>query len=177
MIKICKNCKIEKEIKNGLLCNKCIYNKRKEYSKNYYKINKDSIIEKRNIYIEDNKDKIQQIRDKYYCSEHGKKYYFNYNRTKRKYLKKEGYIYIIINPAWSEYIKLGRSENSDIRLYNYQTYSPLRDYEIYYNKYVTDLIIIERYFNDNIEKSYNKNEWFKIDKDEAILIIESLINL
>jgi len=84
-----------------------------------------------------------------------------------------GYIYIIINPTWTDYIKLGRTKNLNKRLNDYQISSPFRDYQMYYSSYTNDLGIIENYFRTNIEGNF---EWFKIDKDEAKNIIIKLIS-
>lgn len=84
----------------------------------------------------------------------------------------EMYIYIVINDAWKDYIKLGRSVDYEHRLGQYQTYSPHKDYKMYFNKVVKDVGIIEGYFNKNFSHS---NEWFLVDKDEAVGIIKKLI--
>jgi hypothetical protein len=42
----------------------------------------------------------------------------------------EGFIYIISNPAWSGWYKVGMSHNPKKRLGAYQTYSPYRDYKL-----------------------------------------------
>jgi len=42
--------------------------------------------------------------------------------------KKNGYIYIISNPAWKGYYKIGRTVDIHSRMGSYQTSSPHRDY-------------------------------------------------
>lgn len=83
---------------------------------------------------------------------------------------KKGYIYIITNKAWPEYVKIGRTYNTKNRLKSYQTSSLFRDYEIYYRVYTENICLIENIFI----KLYGKNngEWYKIDKDEAKSIID-----
>jgi len=98
-----------------------------------------------------------------------------YRRSLKKSLPKPCYIYLIINPAWPDYVKLGRSKDLDNRLIGYQVGSPFRDYSIYYSKYINDVEVVEDYFTQNLNPTCVKNEWFKIDKDEAVKIIESLI--
>jgi hypothetical protein len=93
------------------------------------------------------------------------------NKKEITKIKIPNFIYIIINKAWQDYIKLGRSNDVNNRLIQYQTGSPFRDYEIFYCKYVNDVTIIENYFSNNIEGSH---EWFKIDKYLAVDIIEKL---
>jgi len=42
----------------------------------------------------------------------------------------EGYVYIIQNPAWPDWKKIGMTDDLDKRLKQYQTSAPMRDYEI-----------------------------------------------
>lgn len=43
---------------------------------------------------------------------------------------KEGFAYIISNPAWPNHYKVGMSKHVKKRLNTYQTYSPFRDYKV-----------------------------------------------
>ena len=43
---------------------------------------------------------------------------------------KEGYVYVITNPAWSDWVKIGMAIDAEDRLNGYQTSSPMRDYEL-----------------------------------------------
>lgn len=43
---------------------------------------------------------------------------------------KEGLIYIITNPSWKDYFKVGMTIDLDGRLKSYQTYSPHKDYKV-----------------------------------------------
>jgi hypothetical protein len=83
------------------------------------------------------------------------------------------FIYIVTNPAWINYVKIGRTYDIKRRLEIYQTHSPLRDYEAYYLKKVSNIRDLERYFKSNF-KSTGNGEWVEIDKDEAVKIIETL---
>ena len=47
----------------------------------------------------------------------------------------EGYVYVITNKAWPEWVKIGRAIDANDRLRSYQTNSPLRDYWIVYSQY------------------------------------------
>jgi len=42
---------------------------------------------------------------------------------------KEGYVYVITNPAWPDWVKIGMAIDAEDRLNGYQTSSPMRDYE------------------------------------------------
>lgn len=43
---------------------------------------------------------------------------------------KEGFVYVISNPTWPGFYKIGMSTNPKRRLAQYQTYSPHRDYKL-----------------------------------------------
>jgi len=85
---------------------------------------------------------------------------------------KEGEVYAITNPAWPEWIKIGKAVRADDRLNGYQTSSPHRDYEILArisvdNRHEKELEMHKR-FEDNA--SDRKGEWFKTDESTAILL-------
>ena len=84
------------------------------------------------------------------------------------------FIYIIKNPAWAGYLKIGRASNLDNRLRSYQTSSPHRDYEIVYSKKIKNPYLIEKHFELNYVKT--KNEWIFEKTDVAIKIINDLIS-
>lgn len=45
-----------------------------------------------------------------------------------------GHVYIISNPAWESWYKVGKAVDAEDRLRGYQTSSPMRDYELLYSK-------------------------------------------
>ena len=65
MVRFCKICNIEKEIKSGKICNKCKSIKYKENTKKYYLDNKDNIKNKIKEYKLNNKDYIKQYNISY----------------------------------------------------------------------------------------------------------------
>lgn len=78
---------------------------------------------------------------------------------------KEGYVYIITNPAFPGYFKIGSALDVKKRLAQYQTYCPKRDFEmpVYY------------FSNDRYaeEKEYHKQlkcvgEWYEGDVNSLI---------
>lgn len=85
-----------------------------------------------------------------------------------------GYVYVIINPAWSDWCKVGITTGSvEIRLLPYQTCSPFRDYEIYYTKLFNNIYDKERDIHQALEdKGYiRRYEWFNITPEEVIKYI------
>lgn len=94
----------------------------------------------------------------------------NYNESK------EGYVYIIANPAWPDWVKIGMAVDVEDRLKGYQTGSPMRDYELVYKVKTEDRRNAEREAHRQALKmcSDQKNEWFKISIIEAITILDNL---
>jgi hypothetical protein len=89
---------------------------------------------------------------------------------------KEGYVYIITNKAWPDWVKIGMAIDAEDRCNGYQTSSPFRDY------------VLEHYVPSNnrrkAEKEAHKkakklasdvsNEWFKLDVETAKQILDNL---
>ena len=84
-----------------------------------------------------------------------------------------GEIYLIVNPAWPEWVKVGKAAIATDRLGGYQTSSPLRDYALLTSISVDNMHEEERRFlqlfsNEGYEC---RGEWFKIDKEKAIELL------
>ena len=84
----------------------------------------------------------------------------------------EGEVYVIVNPAFMGWVKIGKAVNADDRCNKYQTSSPFRDYEIIArigtdNRHEKEGEM-HRIFEHFAEE--RKGEWFKIDKVTAIKI-------
>jgi len=88
---------------------------------------------------------------------------------------KEGYVYIITNPAWSGWVKIGMAIDADDRCNGYQTSSPFRDY-------VLEHIIVtknRRKTEAEAHKAASKlatsrnGEWFKLGVEEAKKVLDS----
>ena len=91
-----------------------------------------------------------------------------------------GYLYIISNPAFPEYLKIGITENIKDRLNTYQTSSPHRNYQVEYYilhpKYkVAEKKIKEmmHYFSTD---SIQKGEWFRISLPIAITRLQESLD-
>ena len=90
--------------------------------------------------------------------------------NKNKGTNKKLYIYIISNPTWPNWYKIGITSDPYRRLSSYQTASPYRDYEIVYSRKTTKAKEIESYL---INQS-NNHQWINQDIDLIIKIIETL---
>ena len=93
-----------------------------------------------------------------------------YNKTT------EGYVYIINNPCWDGWIKIGMAIDAEDRCNNYQTSSPYRDYNLYYKRFFEDRKMAEKTAHSIVSKISTKRngEWFKINKNDAKGIINAI---
>ena len=74
----------------------------------------------------------------------------------------EGQVYVITNPHFAEWVKVGMAIDSEDRLNGYQTSSPFRDYMLFSFVDVNDRRRAESAAHAELEKLYErKGEWFK----------------
>jgi hypothetical protein len=86
---------------------------------------------------------------------------------------KEGEVYVIVNPAFTDWVKVGKAVDSDDRCKGYQTSSPFRDYKVIarlstenrHEKEAEMHKVFEHFAEERL------GEWFKIDKVTAIKIM------
>ena len=105
-----------------------------------------------------------------YCNECTKQIHKESNI--KKYIKRpyNGYIYIITNPAWNNWVKIGRALDIDARIGCYNTSSPYRDYKVVYYTKINNPNMMENFLYDKYGKK--NNEWFNISVENAIKTIE-----
>ena len=88
----------------------------------------------------------------------------------------QGQVYIITNPAWEGWVKVGMAVDANDRAGGYQTCSPYRDYEIAYVVDTEDRRATEaeahRRLGDVFEQ---RNEWFKCDVEIAKRWVDSVL--
>ncbi|ASF00076.1 hypothetical protein [uncultured virus] len=95
----------------------------------------------------------------------------------RQYNKqKDGYVYIISNPAWKGWYKVGMAVDSQDRCGSYQTSSPHRDYRLEYSKYFLNRKVAEEIAHDVIsEISLDRNgEWFRVSVNKIRKVIKGI---
>lgn len=87
-----------------------------------------------------------------------------------------GEVYIITNPAWKGWIKVGMAIDSEDRCKGYQTSSPLRDFKLKFKKYFDDRRTAEQTAHTLCAKKADKRkgEWFKLDLKIAKDIINNM---
>ena len=91
-------------------------------------------------------------------------------------LSKEGQVYIITNPNFRDWVKVGMAVDSEDRLNGYQTSSPFRDYALYKSWPVSDRRAAESEAHTHLEKTFDRRgEWFKCTPEEAESAIAGLM--
>ena len=93
----------------------------------------------------------------------------------------EGYVYVITNKAWPDWVKIGRAIDANDRLRAYQTSSPLRDYWIVHSVHFDDVNAAERKAHliaaRMTGKPWNKvdnGEWFRLSEQQAREVLKEV---
>jgi len=88
------------------------------------------------------------------------------------------WVYVISNPAWKGWVKIGMAVDVNKRLLNYQTCSPFRDYKVEFVVPVIDVKVAESTAHERASwiAEDEKNEWFKMPLDSAIEVVRSIKN-
>ena len=88
----------------------------------------------------------------------------------------EGEVYIIFNPAWDGWVKVGMAVDATDRLKNYQTSSPLRDYKLLYVFKTDSRRELEADVHSRLSDIFErKNEWFKCSPEIAKRFVEAAL--
>jgi hypothetical protein len=88
----------------------------------------------------------------------------------------EGEVYILTNPAWKGWFKVGMAIDSEDRCRGYQTSSPLRDYKIEYRKEFKDRRSAESTAHRRLKRICKDfaGEWFYTNINKVKEVIESI---
>lgn len=87
-----------------------------------------------------------------------------------------GHLYVITNPAWHGYCKIGRTTNLLSRFRTYQTASPFRDYNLYYYRWFNDVCLAERTLAQKLSGLRTEGEWYQCHPEDAANIIDIVAN-
>jgi hypothetical protein len=82
---------------------------------------------------------------------------------------KAGYLYIITNPSWKNWVKVGTTWNLKDRLHIYQTGDPFRQYKLEYSLHHPCFREAEKKIKE-VMKHFAldiKGEWYQIDLEFA----------
>ena len=90
----------------------------------------------------------------------------------------EGWLYVITNPKWPEWVKIGKTRNLSKRLSSYNTGSPISQffYQYRYHRFHENAREIEHKLHSEMRDDSRRgdtNEWYKMSIEEAISIIDS----
>lgn len=91
---------------------------------------------------------------------------------------KSGYLYIITNDAFPNWVKIGTTWNLKERLHVYQTGDPFRRYKIVYSLHHPEFRIAEKKIK-SLMKPFAKriiNEWYEVDINMAIPRLEEAVS-
>ena len=89
----------------------------------------------------------------------------------------QGQVYVIANPAWKDWVKVGMAVDAMDRAGNYQTSSPFRDYTLLYTYDVDDRRAAESAAHKRLAKECdNINEWFRLSPEIANDLILEVIH-
>lgn len=89
---------------------------------------------------------------------------------------KEGYVYVITNKAWPDWVKIGMAIDAEDRLSGYQTSSPHRDYILEHSVYSNERRKAEQQAHSRAAKLAIEvnGEWFKLTVQKAIEVLDNL---
>ena len=88
----------------------------------------------------------------------------------------EGQVYVIVNPNFPEWVKVGMAVDSEDRLNSYQTSSPFRDYVLNYKWNVSDRRAAESESHTELHKLYERrSEWFKCTPEQAQEVVSGIV--
>ena len=88
----------------------------------------------------------------------------------------EGQVYVIVNPSFPEWVKVGMAIDSEDRLNSYQTSSPFRNYVLNYKWNVSDRRAAESEAHTELQKMYERrSEWFKCTPEQAQEVVSGIV--
>ena len=87
--------------------------------------------------------------------------------------KKEGYIYVLVNPHFENWVKIGMAEDVDKRLSQFNTAYPKRDGQMVYTVKVSNMRKAEKKAHTIAGKlaKRTEKEWFTLTVGQAIDIL------
>lgn len=87
---------------------------------------------------------------------------------------KEGEVYVMTNPSFGGWLKIGMAINSKDRVNQFQTGSPHRNYKLVKSYKVSDKREAELEIHNLLEEKFRrKGEWFKCSYEEVETLLEN----
>jgi hypothetical protein len=87
---------------------------------------------------------------------------------------KHGYVYVMVNQAWPQYVKIGSAGDLNKRLAQFNTGTPWRDYEMRAYVYADDRLKAEARVHEMLHEFRAGGEWFNTDLREAVECLEEV---
>ena len=92
--------------------------------------------------------------------------------VKSKYNSECGIVYIISNPSFPNYYKVGITKNLNSRIKSYQTYDPNRSFKVEHYKFVENARQVEKEILSKFKISLAKGEWVEGEEVKALFLEE-----
>lgn len=74
---------------------------------------------------------------------------------------KEGLVYLIANPAWADYLKIGMTIDLNARIKSYQTYDPFQRFYVKNYEFCIDRRAAEKELLEKFNFHLSSGEWIK----------------
>lgn len=87
-------------------------------------------------------------------------------------LVRDGFVYVVTNPAWPHCVKIGSAVDVQSRLNAFQTGCPLRAYRVAHSVYVSDRRAVEAAAHDYFKPFRVQGEWFEISVNAAARFLD-----
>jgi len=88
----------------------------------------------------------------------------------------EGQVYVIVNPNFPEWVKVGMAVDAADRLNGYQTSSPFRDFVLNYSWDVNDRRAAESEAHSELQKLYERrSEGWKCTPEQAQEVVAGIV--
>jgi len=84
---------------------------------------------------------------------------------------KEGMVYLIANPCWPAYLKIGMTIDTEARLASYQTYDPFQRFYIKHWEFCLDRRAAEKELLERCDVHLAQGEWIKYKRSAEIINI------
>ena len=97
-----------------------------------------------------------------------------FNNLVKKERAMEGWVYLLTNPAYPDWVKVGCAIDAEDRCGSYQTSSPFRDYQLIAKAPAEDRVEMEKDLLSFMEgiATDRRGEWFQIPADSAVEAFE-----
>ena len=97
--------------------------------------------------------------------------------TGEQTLIEEGFVYLITNPVWDGWVKIGMTTDYESRLSTYNIYDPTSSYSFVDIKWTNDRKYAEKHLKNvfSIHSAGVKGEWFKITLEKATVLMQTTV--